>query len=68
MAMVLFVVILLTTLDGHPIWIESKHIQSIRAPDGHCAPRSSAFIRFDNGGTLCVMEKPSEIFDKVQGK
>ena len=65
---IILIVILLTTPDGKPIWIESKHIQSIRAPDGHCAPRSSSLVRFDNGGTVCVMEKPGEISDKVQGK
>jgi uncharacterized protein YlzI (FlbEa/FlbD family) len=68
MGAIVFVVILLTTPDGQPIWIESRHIQSIRSPDHHCPDRSSAVIRFDNGGTLCVMEKPSEISDKVQGR
>lgn len=61
----LFVVIVLTTPEGQKIWIESKHMQSMRAPDHHCAPRSRALIRFDNGGSLCVMETPAEVGDAI---
>jgi len=62
-------VILLTLLDGHPIWIESQHIQSVRTPDGHCGPGSGSIIRFDaGGGILCVKEKPVEIRDKIKGE
>jgi len=63
----LFVVIMLTTPDGQPIWVESKHINTVRLPDHHCPPRSQALIRLDQG-SLCVMEKPSEISDKVKGR
>jgi hypothetical protein len=64
-AAILCVVILLHTPDGKAIYVESTHIRTIRAPDHHCAPRSSALIQFDVGGSLCVMETPTEIQDKV---
>jgi len=65
----ILVVIMLTLLDGHPIWIESQHIQSVRVPDGHCAHGSGAIIRFDaGGGILCVKETPVEIRDKIKGE
>jgi uncharacterized protein YlzI (FlbEa/FlbD family) len=65
---ILLVVIMLTTPDGHSIWVESKHISTIKEPDHHCPPRSSAIVRLDSGGSICVMEKPSEISDKVRGQ
>jgi len=63
-----FVVIVLTTPDGQPIWVQSEHIQSIRGHGGNCHERSGSMIRFDNGGTLCARETPRDIYDKVQGK
>ena len=64
----ILVVIMLTLLDGHPIWIESSHIQSIRAPNGHCTTGANSIIRFDaGGGILCVKETPSEVGDKIKG-
>jgi hypothetical protein len=64
---IVLAVILLTTPDGKPIWVETEHIRTIRPDhDGGCPPRSSAIIRFDQGSTLCVMEKPSEITDKAK--
>jgi hypothetical protein len=65
---VVLTVILLTTPDGKPIWVESFHIRTIRPDHNGCPPRSSSVIKFDQGSTLCVMEKPSEIDDKVHGR
>ena len=66
MATILFLVIMLTTPDGTPIWIEVEHIQSIRASGPHCHGHSSAVVRFDNGSILCVIERPEEVIDRIQ--
>lgn len=66
--MIFLTVIVLTLLDGRSVWVESTHIQSIRAPDGHCAHGAHSIVRFDaGGGILCVKETPAEIRNTIEG-
>jgi len=62
MRKVVLTLILLTQLDGTPIWVESKAIQAIRPSrdSGQCRHGGGAAIRLSSIG-LCVKEKPDEI-------
>jgi hypothetical protein len=60
--------ILLTQLDGNPVWVESKAIQAIRPSrdSGQCRFGGGSAIRLTGMG-LCVKEKPDEIREKING-
>jgi hypothetical protein len=65
---VMLVLILLTQLDGNPVWVESKAIQAIRPSrdSGQCRFGGGSAIRLSSMG-LCVREKPDEIREKING-
>jgi hypothetical protein len=67
MRRIVFTLILLTQLDGTPVWVESKAIQAIRPSrdSGQCRFGSGSALRLASIG-LCVKEKPDEIREKMQ--
>ena len=67
MRKVMAVLILLTQLDGNPVWVESKAIQAIRPSrdSGQCRHGGGSALRLSSMG-LCVKEKPDEIREKMQ--
>jgi hypothetical protein len=62
---VLFSLILLTSIDGKPIWVESTAVVVIRAQSHECASGHGAVIRVGSNA-LCVRETPDEIREKVR--
>jgi uncharacterized protein YlzI (FlbEa/FlbD family) len=68
MRQVVVMLILLTQLDGNPVWVESKAIQAIRPSrdSGQCRYGGGSAIRLTGMG-LCVKEKPDEIREKING-
>ena len=67
MRKVVAMLILLTQLDGNPVWVESKAIQAIRPSrdSGQCRHGGGSALRLSSMG-LCVKEKPDEIREKMQ--
>ena len=67
MRKIVFSLILLTQLDGSPIWVESKAIQAVRPSrdSGQCRYGGGSAIRLSSMG-LCVKEKPNEIRDVIK--
>ncbi len=65
----LWALIMLTQLDGNPVWVEVDQIQAIR-PNTHevktCAPNAGALVRL-GAIALCVKETPMQIRDKIDG-
>jgi hypothetical protein len=59
--------ILLTQLDGGPIWVESKAIQAIRPSrdSGQCHHGGGSAVRLASIG-LCVRETPDEIRELIR--
>jgi len=58
--------IVLTQLDGSPIWVESAAVQAIRpAIRSHCQVPHGSAIRLSGIG-LCVRETPDEVREKVR--
>jgi hypothetical protein len=57
--------IVLTSLDGSPIWVEATQVQIIRVRSAECGAGASAVIRIGQS-TLCVKETPDEIRDKIR--
>ena len=55
------VVIVLTTPNGQPVWIETEHVQTIRPDHGACHHHAKSVMQFESGHTLCVMEAPEDI-------
>ena len=68
MRRVMVMLILLTQLDGNPVWVESKAIQAIRPSrdSGQCRYGGGSALRLSAIG-LCVKEKPDEIREKING-
>jgi hypothetical protein len=60
-----WVFILLTQLDGSPIWVESSAVQIIRPATKQCQTAIGAGIRV-GATTLCVRETPEEIERKIK--
>jgi hypothetical protein len=60
----LLALIMLTQLDGHPIWVESTAIIAVKPASGQCNKPSNAGIRL---GTinLCVLETPGQIRELI---
>jgi hypothetical protein len=56
--------VMLTQLDGNPVWVESTSIQAIRPADGQCHGAHGAALRLGSIG-LCVKETPEEIRKKL---
>jgi hypothetical protein len=66
----LLALVMLTQLDGSPIWIESNAVQIIKPShfEHHkrqCGPQAGAAIRLGTVG-LCVKETPDEIRRKIK--
>ena len=58
--------IMLTQLDGSPIWVESAAVQAIRpAIRSHCQVPHGAAIRLSGIG-LCVRETPDQVREKLR--
>ena len=68
MRKVVAMLILLTQLDGNPVWVESKAIQAIRPSrdSGQCRYGGGSALRLSAIG-LCVKEKPDEIRELMKG-
>jgi uncharacterized protein YlzI (FlbEa/FlbD family) len=63
----MLVLVMLTQLNGAPVWIESTAIQAIRpAQHSHCQVPHGAAIRLGGIG-LCVKETPEEVREKLKG-
>jgi hypothetical protein len=61
----LLALILLTALDGSPVWVESTQVIIIRAQSHECGKGHGAVIRV--GATaLCVRETQDEILTKIE--
>ena len=63
----MFSLILLTQLDGGPIWVETKAIQAIRPSreGGQCHHGGGSAIRLSSLG-LCVRETPDEVRELIR--
>ena len=62
----LLALIMLTALDGSPVWIESSQVIVIRPATQQCRVKSGAGIRVGST-TFCVRETPDEVRDKIEG-
>jgi uncharacterized protein YlzI (FlbEa/FlbD family) len=60
------VFILLTQLDGSPIWVESTAITIIRPPTKECHHAHGSALATQGGRALCVKESPEQIQTKVR--
>jgi len=65
-AEMLLSLIMLTQLDGHPVWVESTAVQAVRpAIHSHCQASHGAAIRLSGIG-LCVKETPDQVREKIR--
>ena len=64
-SLALLVLIMLTSLDGNSVWVESSQVQVIRTRSSECGAGTGAVIRV--GATaLCVKESADEVREKIQ--
>lgn len=65
---IVLALIMLTSLDGGPIWVESSAVVIIRPAHGgkQCAATVGAAVRIGSTG-LCVRETAEEIRKKIEG-
>ena len=61
-AFLLFALILLTQLDGNPIWIETSHLSIIKT---HCHNKPGSVIAV-GGRELCVKETADQIRELIK--
>jgi uncharacterized protein YlzI (FlbEa/FlbD family) len=61
----LYALILLTSLDGSAIWVESTQVQVIRIRSSECGAGAGAVVRIGST-TLCVKENADEIREKIR--
>jgi uncharacterized protein YlzI (FlbEa/FlbD family) len=61
----LFALIVLTSLDGSPIWVEATQVQIIRVRSAECGAGAGAVIRIGQS-TLCVKETSDEIRERIR--
>lgn len=57
--------ILLTSLDGSPVWVESTAVTIVRPSRKECKEGNGAAIRIGATG-LCVQETPEQIKELVR--
>lgn len=65
MMIVVLALILLTQLDGSPVWVESTQVQIIKLRAHECGPTAKSVIRVLST-TLCVKEPPDEVREKIE--
>ena len=63
--LVLFTLIMLTALDGSPIWVESAHVQIIRPATAQCQAQNGSGVQVGSVA-VCVRETPEEIQEKLR--
>jgi hypothetical protein len=61
----MFALMLLTALDGKPVWVESTAVVIIRTQSHECQSGHGSVIRVGNNA-LCVRETPDEIRAKIR--
>lgn len=61
----LLALIMLTSLDGSPIWVESSAVVIIRPAISQCKEQIGAGIRVGTTA-LCVRETPDQIRQKLE--
>lgn len=57
--------IMLTALDGSPIWVDHAQVQIIRPATQQCKTHNASGIQV-SGKALCVRETPAEIQEKIR--
>jgi uncharacterized protein YlzI (FlbEa/FlbD family) len=60
-----FALIMLTQLDGSPVWVESTQVQVIKIRANECGPTAKAVIRVLQT-TLCVKESADQVREKIE--
>jgi len=65
MMVIVLALVMLTALDGTPVWVESTAVQVIRPSTAHCKSGHGAAIRVTSMA-LCVRETPEEIRVKLK--
>ena len=63
--MMTLVLIMLTSLDGSPIWVESSQVQIVRPATQQCQAQKGSGIQVGSVA-VCVRETPDEIREKLQ--
>jgi hypothetical protein len=61
----LLALIILTSLDGSHVWVESTAVQIIRRHTQECKHGHGSVIRV-TGAALCVRETPEQIKEKIE--
>lgn len=61
----LLALIMLTSLDGSPVWVESEFVQVVRPATTQCHGAHGGVIRV-GGYVLCVKETPEQIQEKLR--
>jgi uncharacterized protein YlzI (FlbEa/FlbD family) len=62
---VFFSFILLTAMNGDPVWVDSMAVDIIRTHTVQCHEAHRAVIRI-GATTICVKETPEEIQEKIK--
>ena len=61
----LLALIMLTQLDGSPIWVESTQVQIIKLHGNECGPTAKSIIKVQ-ATTLCIKELPEVVRKKIE--
>lgn len=61
----LFAFIVLTALDGTPLYVETSQIAIMRDSHSQCQGRQATALRIAGRG-LCVVESPEAILKKIR--
>ena len=62
---IVLALIMLTSLDGSPVWVESNHVIILRHATSDCKSKTGSGILV--GTTkLCVRETPEQIQEKLR--
>lgn len=61
----LLALIMLTQLDGSPVWVESTQVQIIKVRANECGPTAKSVIRVLST-TLCIKEAPELVREKIE--
>ena len=61
----LLALILLTQLDGSPVWVESSVVQIVKTRGAECGPGVGTVI-VTGARALCVKEKENVVRDKIE--